>query len=548
MLITIKKIASSIMFAAALTMVMGVLSTLASAKEHAGNILVSGNNEEDLTVPGDGDFSFKTLLAPKQEYAVMVKRLPLNQRCDMKNDKGNSSSLKNSKVEITCRQTGKWHHPLSIKDAISIPGKNVRDPAVAINTKGNALVAWSQYDGASWRIYKREYRNNSWSQRPSVDEAISPAGYNARYPRVALDEKGDAIIVWMQKTPTSRAISMAEKRSGQWKIPLSVNDSLSFENKFSMDPDVAMDEEGNAIVVWSQEASNGFHSIFKAEYRNGRWIKPASLEDSISRAIKSGDGIEPRVVMNNSNEALIVWGQDPGGGYRLYKSESREGSWVHPSHENNYFNPVDLSNSKRGAHDHAPVLNDAGEAAIAWKQFHNKKDRIYLSQYHDGLWQHPKSLSEAISPESFITSTMRDIAMDNQGNGILLWTQTSERKQELYKNEFSAGRRKKGDDKELVAGYKKTDFSYYIYNAEAEIADSGKKIIAWLEAPSGSMPQVHMQEFDNGAWYSRALNIGSNPASRFTMASSPRGHFIIAWQQGDGNNDQIYSSVFTRLE
>jgi len=49
-----------------------------------------------------------------------------------------------------------WHHPISLSDNISPDGQNASVPQVAMDNNGNAIIAWKQYDGTYYQIFKSE--------------------------------------------------------------------------------------------------------------------------------------------------------------------------------------------------------------------------------------------------------------------------------------------------------------------------------------------------------------------------------------------------------
>ncbi|MCX6999632.1 MAG: hypothetical protein NT106_04965, partial [Candidatus Sumerlaeota bacterium] len=63
---------------------------------------------------------------------------------------------------------------------------------------GNAIIVWCQSDGSYNQIFKSEYRGHVWTHPSSLSNNISPNGQNAENPQVAMDNNDNAIIVWHQ--------------------------------------------------------------------------------------------------------------------------------------------------------------------------------------------------------------------------------------------------------------------------------------------------------------------------------------------------------------
>jgi uncharacterized protein YheU (UPF0270 family) len=198
-----------------------------------------------------------------------------------------------------------------------------------MDDNANAIIVWYQYDGtASGRqIFKSEYRSGSWTHPSSPTDNISPDGQFAWIPQVAMDNSGNAVIVWRQSDGTNNQIFKSEYRGGSWTHPSSLADNISPNGDNAGSPQAAMDNSGNAVIVWQQgdgttNCDGGSCSnIFKSEYRSGSWTHPASLIDNISQD-GWGAGAQQAAMDNNGN-AVIVWKQSDGTYQQIFKSEYR---------------------------------------------------------------------------------------------------------------------------------------------------------------------------------------------------------------------------------
>jgi hypothetical protein len=176
---------------------------------------------------------------------------------------------------------GTWSHPAQRSDHFPLVGPAGK-PQLAMDKSGNAIAVWQQSDGKNLRIYKAEYREGSWHSPATADQAISPAGSDASLPAVALGAQGNAIIVWEQRDDKGYAqIFKSEYRSATWIHPRSLSDNISPDEQNAYNAQVAMDSSGNAVVVWSQGVGESTE-IFKSEFRNGAWVHPATISDFIS--------------------------------------------------------------------------------------------------------------------------------------------------------------------------------------------------------------------------------------------------------------------------
>lgn len=510
-----------------------------------GTLVLELNGTEKLLLTKDGSFTFKTHLAAGEKYSVKIIRPPVNHRCEVKNGEGSVEQVMKDSLAVNCQVTGSWFHPVSLADKLSPAGRDAQTPVVAMDNQGNAIVVWSQYDGNNWRIFKSEYRGNKWLRPATLQDPVSPVGGNAKKPKVAMASNGDVVIVWQQLVSNKISyIMVAEKRQGKWRLPKSIKEHVSYGTNYAWEPEIAMDDGGNTIIVWDQAFKDGRYAVYKSEYRNGAWHHPSSSKDYIN-VHDGGDGLRPRVVMNNRGDALITWEQDPGGQSRIYKSEYRDGAWHHPADINDYVS----SGIKGGrAYNAIPAIDDNRRAVIAWQQTSNSGTRIYKSEYNRGFWHHPTSVADAISPTGRTNASLNSVAMDNKGNLAIIWKLHEKRNQALYLSEFRDGLWRNPLKDDFFVGSKRS-FMFRAFGTAA-LSDSGKAVVAWDQRDDDNISRVFVGEYDNGAWYmpGKQISLGDTLAGNVAVAASKNGSCVVVWLQFDGESNQIYKSEFRVLK
>jgi hypothetical protein len=405
-------------------------------------------------------------------------------------------------------RNGQWHHPANLSDHISFSGQNSRNPHVAMDNNGNTIVIWEQSEGAASHIFKSEYRNGVWHNPASPSDYIgggcnsqlamddngnaiiiwenfeiykieyrngswdSPSylfvgmndnplgqiidqmdyliyGGNLWQPQVAMDNNGNAIIVWFEATgfgdnplsPQRSGIFKSEYRNGVWTSPVSVNPEGQFPGYL---PQVAMDNNGNAIIVWEQFDGDTNWKIFKSEYRNGVWTNPANLSDNISP--DGQHAWNPQVAMDDNGNAIIAWSQSDGTNWQIFKSEYRSGAWTNPANLSDNISP---DGQDVCPHQLAGMaMDNKGNALIVWQQFDGFNWQIFKSEYGNGAWTNPASLSDNISPYGQDASTIvqhhiagetfwnPQVAMSNNGNAIIVWSQSDGTNYKIFKSEY----------------------------------------------------------------------------------------------------------------
>ena len=73
---------------------------------------------------------------------------------------------------------------------------NASDPVVDMNEQGDAVIAWTTYDASSgsdvMSVSAATYIGGMWTSA----ETISTVGTDSTCPEVALNDHGDALVVW----------------------------------------------------------------------------------------------------------------------------------------------------------------------------------------------------------------------------------------------------------------------------------------------------------------------------------------------------------------
>jgi uncharacterized protein YheU (UPF0270 family) len=327
-------------------------------------------------------------------------------------------------------RNGSWSYPSSLNDSISPTDQDAFQPQVAMDNSGNAIIVWRQYDGSFYQIFKSEYRSGAWTHPTGIDDNVSPGGGGAADPRIAMDDSGNALIVWNQYDGNFYQIFKSEYRSGAWTHPSALSDNISPDGQSTSENEVAMDNNGNAIIVWSQNDGT-VKQIFKSEYRSGAWTNPANLADNISP--DSLGSLDPHVAMDDDGNALIVWRQSDGSFVQVFKSDYRNGTWVNPT------GPTDnISPDNQNVSDVNVAMDDNGNAIIVWGESDGSFDQVFKSEYRNGVWTHPTGLTDNISPNGQITSDAQ-VAMDNNGNALIVWTQSNGTSPQVFKSEYRTG-------------------------------------------------------------------------------------------------------------
>jgi hypothetical protein len=161
------------------------------------------------------------------------------------------------------------------------------------------VAVWEQFDGEHYNIWANSRRaHQDWGAARMIHASRTGHSYN---PRVAINGSGQAEAVWVQMDSASGSYdiwsSRMEPGSG-WARPSQIQTGNAGP---TYAPDVAMDERGNAVAAWQQ--SDGRHvNVRASRFAAGTgWGKASRLERG------GGDLGAPHVALDADGNAMVVW-------------------------------------------------------------------------------------------------------------------------------------------------------------------------------------------------------------------------------------------------
>lgn len=172
-------------------------------------------------------------------------------------------------------------------------------PSVAMDRSGNAMAAWSQYDGSLWNIQANRYVvGTGWGTPVLVEE---DDGGGAEVPVVGMDSAGNAIVVWRQ-WEGSRCNALANRYvvGTEWGDPVLL-ESNDAEN--ARDVSVAVNADGVAFAVWNQDDSVRYN-LWSARY-----IPATGWESAVPVETSGGSCTLAAIGVDDGGNAVAVWGQ-----------------------------------------------------------------------------------------------------------------------------------------------------------------------------------------------------------------------------------------------
>jgi hypothetical protein len=315
---------------------------------------------------------------------------------------------------------GGWGGPQLVE---SDDAGSAQSPEVVFDANGTGIAVWVQSDGIVSQARTNRYTAGTWGT-VTILEASTPGASNT--PQIAIDASGDAVVVWTRYDGVSDKIySSRYALPGGWGAPVQIGSGL--------EPQVASDASGNALAVWTQSGG-----IWSNRYTTGvGWGTAALIEWS------GGSASSAHVAFDPSGNAVAVWQQNGGFGTnsRIWSNRYTAGvGWGgFPS-----LIQTDSSGGATGTALTPQIAIDAnGNALAVWVQPDGASDNtpdIWVNRYTAGSgWGTTANLGQIrinIPGAAGAPALQPQIAMDGNGNALVVWTQSDGVNDSIWFNRY----------------------------------------------------------------------------------------------------------------
>jgi hypothetical protein len=358
-----------------------------------------------------------------------------------------------------------------------------RSPQVAVDAQGNGICVWEGSNNIQYARYNAG--TGTWEAVQSITSTTPPAVLNTE-PAVAMDPNGNAMVVWMEWSMSYDDVSIKARHypaGGPWDPIVTLLTSTYQASYLMPQPQVAMDAQGNAIAVWLQLHSaptdTAYH-VYAGRYTaaNKTWGTAAAIEASPYEALY------PRIAMNAGGAATVAWRNRVNASeIGVYANRfSPSTGWL-ASAELVSQQTVTASNAFLVLFaDVDCAVNDAGESIVVYGDYDANGGLVYAKHHAQGSgW----SAAEKVHALAGLT-LFPQVAMDAGGNAVVLWAQSTGAELELWSDNYVAGQGWSTAQR-IGSGLGVSALSPFWPVA---LDGSGDAVAAWIQF-SGYLPSVY---------------------------------------------------------
>ncbi len=283
---------------------------------------------------------------------------------------------------------------------LSDPGDPSFDPALAIDHRGNVLALWTRNELEDFPVVQFSFRPRVGSFGEPATLSVPETG--AFEPQVATDCWGNVMAVWTVDSDLNNESNptWVEAAFGRTGGGLGPAQRLSDPTRNASEPQVAFESDGDAVVTWSGQDSDGTQRVHAAFRPAGNGFLPPVLLSA-----DGADAFNPKVSAERGT--VVVWS-------RAGAMQSTEAS-VKPEDES--FLPYETLSSA-GEDTHAP------QVAVG-------KDGTTVATWYAGNGDHVaasigRTTSAGFGPATTLSApdaaaSIPQVAVDAQGAALVVW-------------------------------------------------------------------------------------------------------------------------------
>ena len=242
---------------------------------------------------------------------------------------------------------------------------------IAAAPVGSSVVVWHSDQTGSWEVYAQRYdaSGNPVGSEFVVNQTLSSSQTNAA---VVMNADGSFIVSWKSSQGPDRDIyaRLFDANGDPTTNEFLVNQNLGGDQT---EIDIAADDSGNFVIVW--ETLDSDLSAVAARLYNADGTA-ATAEFQVNTT-ETNDQDDPSVAMDADGDFVIVWesnGQD-GSGEGVY-SRRYDSAGVAQSGE------VLVNTTTANGQDQPDVtMDDAGNYVVAWESGDADGKGIYIQRY-----------------------------------------------------------------------------------------------------------------------------------------------------------------------
>ncbi|NUQ35621.1 MAG: hypothetical protein HUU29_11860 [Planctomycetaceae bacterium] len=188
---------------------------------------------------------------------------------------------------------------------VSDEGEDVSNTVVAMDADGDYVVVWEAYaDSYGSGIFARRYNSSGEAQGAPFQVNTTESGYQSN-PDVAMDADGNFVIVWDSNYVDDSDDGVVMRRYNAAGVAQSGEVLVNTEEEDDQIlPKIAMDSDGDFVVTWRSDQDGSGTSVHAQRFDAAGAAQGAEFQVN---TFTYANQTRPDVAMNADGDFVIVW-------------------------------------------------------------------------------------------------------------------------------------------------------------------------------------------------------------------------------------------------
>ncbi|MEK6258841.1 MAG: M10 family metallopeptidase C-terminal domain-containing protein [Planctomycetota bacterium] len=245
---------------------------------------------------------------------------------------------------------------------------NQFNSTVAIDTAGDFVVTWTSagQDGSGNGIYAQRFNSTGTAQ--GIEFRVNTATANDQgNSTVAMDSNGNFVVTWVSALQDGGGNGIYAKRYDSAGVVLGIEFRVNTVTANDQNaPNLAMDPNGNFVVVWQSNLQDGGgNGIYAKRYDAAGVVQGSEFKVNTTTA---NDQVNSTIAMDSSGNFVVVWQSNlqDGSGNGIYAQRYNSAGVVQGSE-------FRVNTTTANEQNYASVaMNSTGDYAVAWTSSSNQ--------------------------------------------------------------------------------------------------------------------------------------------------------------------------------
>jgi hypothetical protein len=401
---------------------------------------------------------------------------------------------------------------------ISSAGQDASQARVGIDAAGNAVFAWTRFDGSNFRI---QTRARSAAGVLSSVQSVSPDGEDAFQPVIAVNASGAAVVAWVRFDTPLWQVKMRVRSATGVLSPVHV---ISNTARAAFGPVVAIEPNGRALVTWQAPDASVSRIRVRALSAGGVLGATQTVSDP------GQDASQPHLAIDPDGRALVTWQRFDGTSDRV-QARTRSAAGV--------LGPVEtVSPAGVSAEGSRVAIAPDGSAIITWERVGTNTRIQTVARSATGVL----SAVQRLSPDGPSARRPR-VAVDSAGNAVFVWHSSDGTNVRVHSRARSA-------DGVLSAVQNLSPAGEDSANAEVGVDASGNAMFVWevfdeMDIVPGGLVRARARSSAGTLGVVRTLGTSEVAELVPDVAVNPDGDVVFAWSAVNGANRRAYLGTAT---